>query len=156
MKLLYLADRASLIETGYPITGDRMVSMDYGPVLSQTLNLINLGRPPGLGSSPWFDAISPRDGYDVRLEHDPGVDALSEYETELLDKLYTQYGHLDQWRLAELTHTLPEWEDPHGSALSIEPETILHAAGIDNAGIRRIIELADQRWATRMFRPGEN
>ena len=34
IKLLYLADRAALIETGSPITGDRYVSMKFGPVLS--------------------------------------------------------------------------------------------------------------------------
>ena len=32
LKMLYLADRMALVETGYPITGDRMVSMPNGPV----------------------------------------------------------------------------------------------------------------------------
>lgn len=155
MKLLYLADWTALIETGYSITGDRMVSMDDGPVLSQTLNLINTGRPPGC-SSPWFEAISPRDSYNVHVEHDPGIEALSEYETDVLDRVHDQYGQLDQWQLAALTHTLPEWEHPHGSALPIEPETILHRTGLDSADIRKIVELAEQKWATRMFRPSEN
>ena len=44
IKLLYLADRQSLIESGYPITGDRLVSMDRGPVLSRVLDL-NQTRP---------------------------------------------------------------------------------------------------------------
>ena len=35
IKLLYLADREALLETGYPITGDQMVSMPHGPVLSR-------------------------------------------------------------------------------------------------------------------------
>ena len=33
IKLMYLADRRCLIETGFPITGDRMVSMPKGPEL---------------------------------------------------------------------------------------------------------------------------
>ena len=41
MKLLYLADRESMKRHGHPISGDRYVSMDHGPVLSNTLNLIN-------------------------------------------------------------------------------------------------------------------
>ena len=41
MKLLYLADRESMRETGYPMSWDRLVSMPHGPVLSTTLNLIN-------------------------------------------------------------------------------------------------------------------
>ena len=56
MKLLYLADRKALIERGHPITGDHMVSMPHGPVLSETLELINCGRPPGV-ASPWVAAI---------------------------------------------------------------------------------------------------
>jgi len=44
MKLLYLADRESMRRNGRPISGDRYVSMDHGPVLSQTLNLINGAR----------------------------------------------------------------------------------------------------------------
>jgi hypothetical protein len=32
-KLLYLADRESLKKTGRPITGDRVVAMEHGPVL---------------------------------------------------------------------------------------------------------------------------
>ena len=41
-KLLYLADRKALFEAGQPITGDRMVSMPKGPVLSDILDLIPL------------------------------------------------------------------------------------------------------------------
>lgn len=33
LKLLYLADRESLKETGHTITGDRVVAMEHGPVL---------------------------------------------------------------------------------------------------------------------------
>src|SRR5712691_464729 len=40
IKLLYLADRESLKRHGHPISDDRYVSMDHGPVLSTTFNLI--------------------------------------------------------------------------------------------------------------------
>ncbi len=56
IKLLYLADRQSLIETGLPITGDKMVSMPHGPVLSQILDLIQAGKQDD--SSPWFHYCS--------------------------------------------------------------------------------------------------
>src|SRR5207245_2612690 len=36
LKLMYHADRTSLIETGFPVTGDTIVAMDNGPVLSKT------------------------------------------------------------------------------------------------------------------------
>ena len=41
MKLLYLADRQALASFARSISGDRMVSMPHGPVLSQTLELAN-------------------------------------------------------------------------------------------------------------------
>src|SRR5438445_7076997 len=40
LKLLYIADRESLKETGRPITGDRIVAMEHGPVLSGVYNLV--------------------------------------------------------------------------------------------------------------------
>ena len=40
IKLLYLADRQSLIETGYTITGDQLVAMSDGPALNRVLFFI--------------------------------------------------------------------------------------------------------------------
>jgi uncharacterized phage-associated protein len=39
IKLLYLLDRTSLLRWGRPVTTDRYVSMDQGPVVSQVYNL---------------------------------------------------------------------------------------------------------------------
>lgn len=149
LKMLYLADRKALIESGYSITGDHMVSMPHGPVLSQILDLINCGPNPDVNLSPWFAAISPRDGYDVRILHDPGVEALSEYETEVLDSVYERFGNLDPFKLRDLTHKLPEWKDPEGSSYPIDPVEILRQAGVSDAEIRQIIEEAEQRFAMR-------
>src|SRR5438105_4403367 len=35
IKLLYIADREALLETGRPITSDTIVAMKHGPVLSR-------------------------------------------------------------------------------------------------------------------------
>ena len=40
-KLLFLADKYHLVRYGRPITGDRICAMEYGPVPSQTLNILN-------------------------------------------------------------------------------------------------------------------
>lgn len=40
MKLLYLADRLSWQRYGYSISNDEYYSLPYGPVLSNTLNLM--------------------------------------------------------------------------------------------------------------------
>ena len=53
IKLLYLVDREALRRWGRPVTTDRYVSMDHGPVLSSTLDLINHGPEPGMEPQPW-------------------------------------------------------------------------------------------------------
>jgi len=40
LKLLYMADRESLKETGWPIIGTQPVAMDYGPVHSEVYDLV--------------------------------------------------------------------------------------------------------------------
>ena len=42
---MYLAERESLARYGEPITGDVLVSMKHGPVLSKTLDHITHAKP---------------------------------------------------------------------------------------------------------------
>lgn len=108
-----------------------------------------------------FEAIGGRDGNDVVVTKDPGNEALSEYETTLLDEIYEQYSHMNQWQLRDLTHTLPEWRDQQGASYPIDPSTILKEAGIDPAEIQQIAEEAEQHYAAvalsrRLARPAPN
>jgi len=155
IKLLYLADRAALIERGLPITGDRMVSMQHGTVLSGILNRINTG-PEDSKRFAWFDYVSPPTDYTVRLMAEPEVDELSEYELGLLTKIDEQFGHLSQWQLRDYTHTLPEWEDPHGSSLQIEPADILRLEAFSPDDVRRIHEEAEAGWLIGRIASGRN
>lgn len=128
IKILYLADREALLRFGQPITFDAYVSMDHGPVLSRTLNLINEGLPPGLPSM-WRDCISGPENYEVRQVAECGTDALSQAEIELLEETFHKFGSLDRWQLVELVHDLPEWCDPQGSAIPISYHDILLGSG---------------------------
>ena len=150
IKLLYLADRTALVERGLPITGDRMVSMPHGTVLSMILDCINAGGM--VEDSPWATAISPPDGYDVRLLDDPGSDELSRYEIELLDQINQTYGHLNWWQLRQITHALPEWQDPQGSSSPIAPEEILRAEGKSPQEIERFAQEAAEVWFVDQLR----
>lgn len=128
-KLLYLADRRSLVETGFVITGDQMCSMEHGPVLSSVLDLLKGETPP---TPAWRKLISPKFGFDVMLVQDPPNEAaaLSDYETEVLASVWAEYGHMDQFELRDYMHsTLPEWEDPGKSSKPIEAEAILRIEG---------------------------
>jgi len=144
IKLLYWADRTALIKRGLPITGDKMVSMPHGPVLSGILDLINMG----VGEEedhPWFEYISEPERYEVcSKKTEPETDECSRWELLLLDEIDDRLGHLNKWALRALSHELPEWEDPHGSSVPIDPAEILRAEGRSSREIERIAEDAEE------------
>jgi uncharacterized phage-associated protein len=133
LKLLYLADRKALIEHGRPITFDRYVSMDHGPVLSQTYNLIVAEEDPSRRNY-WRRFISEPENYEVSLITDDVPNSeLSEAQEHVIDEIFAKYGKMGRWELVRLTHTLGEWHDPHGSSVPIDIEEILKAAGVGEA-----------------------
>ncbi len=129
IKLLYLADREALIETGSPITGDRFVSMKYGPVLSRVLDLIK--EPNPAEDSVWHSYVA-RERFDAVLTGSPESNHLSEYDEGVLESIFASHGSLKEWDVVARTHALPEWTDPGRRATSIEPEDILRYAGFSD------------------------
>src|SRR5262249_13738816 len=136
LKLLYLADRNSLLRYNKPITGDRYVAMKYGPVLSTVFELLKADVPAeGVESAgPWQTTMATA-GYYVRLVGEPDVTPLSEAEIELLKEAWQVCQKLDDWKLSRWTHEFPEWKDPGDSAFDIHPEDILQALGKDEEEI---------------------
>ncbi len=149
VKLLYLADREALLRWGRPISTDRYVSMDRGPVLSRVLELVTEGGEPG-APSVWGASITEPSHYEVALKAEAGDDELSEAEVELLDRVFAEHGRKSRWELVKLTHTLPEWIDPHGSAIAISYRDILKAGGKSDLEIAAVEdeldELAETDW----------
>jgi uncharacterized phage-associated protein len=129
MKLLYLADRKCLAMRGSPITGDRMVSMPHGPVLSRIYDEIQWG-PNEKQLQPWYEYLTERQGNDVSLRGpNPPATELSEFERTVLEGVFREYAHLGAWGLRKVTHELPEYVDPQGSSLPIDPAIILREEG---------------------------
>ena len=138
IKLLYLADRAALLRWGAPITTDRYVSMDHGPVVSNILNLIT--KP--ISKTIWSEFISAPFGDDqVELLQKAPVDRLSRAEENLLREIFTEYGHRKRWDIIKnVMHKLPEWKDPQGTSIPIRIRQILEAAGEDEKQIKAVID----------------
>ncbi len=141
LKMLYLADRLALQKMDQPITGDHYVSMDYGPVLSGVYDLIK-GKPVDEALPLWSKFISTHQNYCVNLLSDPGNDELCEEEEEIIHQVYQQFGCLDPFLVAGWTHNLPEWQDPHGSAIPIPVEVILKNLGKSDSEIAEIQQVA--------------
>lgn len=144
LKLLYMSDRIALEKLEQPITGDRYVSMNYGPVLSRIYDLIK-GRDVGDARDIWSKYISSRDknyqtslDYKVSLLNDPGDDELCEDEMEIIQQVYAKYGQIDPFDLAETTHLFPEWENPKGSAIPISVQQVLKFLGKTDEEIEEI------------------
>lgn len=138
IKLMYLADREALLRWGAPISTDRHVSMDNGPVLSRVLSLITEERPKPI----WAEYISgPLGEYEVKLLKPGATDRLSRAEEKLMSEIFELYGHRNRWDLIDnVMHQLPEWQDPNGSAIPITLRDILKAAGESEAEIHAVVK----------------
>lgn len=138
IKILYLSDRKSLVRRGQPITGDRMVSMPHGPVLSQVYDLIKTGEDE---QQPWYEYLTERnaDTLSLRREGQPPTNELSEYERNILAGEHEQYHRFSFSELKKLTHGLPEYQDPNGSSLPIDPEIILREEGWSDEDIQDVL-----------------
>ena len=149
IKLLYLAERKALLGLGRPIVFDAYFSLPHGPVLSFTLNIAR-DQPDPEKIGYWQTYISPSENYDVRLlRNDVPRDALSEAEEALLETVFEEFGHMDQWELRDYSHTLPEWQDPEGSSHRITVQEILRASGLDDHDITEIVEGLEAEEAAR-------
>ena len=116
IKLLYIADRTSLLRYGKPITMDRWYSMTLGPVLSNVLNLIT--DPSWVDSTgTWSRFISAPLGDREVCLLSPEVpnDRLSNAEEKIISEVFSEYGQYTRWQLVELLHNgqlAPEWKEP--------------------------------------------
>ncbi|WP_088255859.1 Panacea domain-containing protein [Fimbriiglobus ruber] len=109
LKLLYIADRELLAETGRTLTGDHAVAMKRGPVLSAVYELVkNQGAADQVKA--WSDAVH-RDGYEVVLSGDVGITRLTKAEAKKLHDVCNRFRDTDSEGLSDLTHEFQEWSD---------------------------------------------
>ncbi|MCU1307036.1 MAG: hypothetical protein JWN45_1731 [Acidobacteriaceae bacterium] len=140
LKMLYLADKESLIRWGKTITGDSFVSMKNGPVLSEVYNLFKREGPTA-DQKEWDTFFSERVNHSIRLLRSVDVEILSEREMERLEEARQQINKFAPWTVADWLHkTCPEWEDPQGTSIPIDPDVILRNAGRTEEEIETIEE----------------
>ena len=126
-----------------------MVSMDHGPVLSRTLNLIN-GFETGKDAAQWDAWISDRDSHRVSLKKSVSrdqLDHLSDANIEVLAAVWDEFGHMSKWQIRDHTHDcLDEWCDPQGSSVPISEVELLRALGRGKKEAREIAQaICEQR-----------
>jgi uncharacterized phage-associated protein len=139
VKLVYLADRASIAQFGYPMLEERRVSMRHGPVNSYTYDHIK-GEVWPENDGGWSEFVADRANHDVGLASEgivfDDLDELSDSEVATLQAVWDEFGGMTQWQLVEYVHdkaNVPEWEDPKETgqnSKTIEFEHMLAAVGV--------------------------
>ncbi len=147
LALMYLSDRRTFLETGYPITGAKMLSMDKGPVLGEVYRQITWGET----ESTWSRFIEAPIDYEVSLKVNMADGSyLSDYERDVLQDISAKYEDWEPRALERLMRTLPEWKDPEGAALPIDAIIILQSAGRTREDIQDTAELVEGIRAMRL------
>ena len=128
MKLLYLADREHFIEVGFPITGDQPRAMRWGPVPSDSLDLLN--GEPLLPADRVFRFLHVDDNR-VELRQSPGEELLTDSERRVLDQVIGTWGRTETRELIQETHRLPEYVECYvqGTSSKIPYDRIAKASG---------------------------
>ena len=119
-KLLYFLDKYHLVNYGRPVTGDCYHSLDYGPVPSMSLDIMNdvisdlsLRRP--LRNKATFEKYLQVDYKITRypkfvLKREPNLEIFSESEIEALNHAVEKYGNRSGPQLIDLTHKELTWK----------------------------------------------
>lgn len=132
IKLIYLADRQHMASYEEPMFMDSFVSMRLGPVNSGAYECVNSG------AEGWDEFISDKADHNVALakdfKSDDDLDELSEADLEILNNIWDEFGHMNQWDLVTYTHDhCPEWENPGNSSVPIPYSRIFKFLNKENA-----------------------
>jgi uncharacterized phage-associated protein len=139
VKKLYWADRMALIQWGKSITGDSLASLDKGPIVSGIYNLFK-GQGSETDLIEWNEIITKLEKFKIGVRKEADKSVLSERELEALEAARKTIngirGSIPRW----LHLNCPEWEDPRGSSIPIDPSTILRKAGKSEDEIKEVEE----------------
>ncbi|MBY4609000.1 SocA family protein [Rhizobium sp. 9T] len=151
-KILFFADREHILDYGRPITGDKYVAMEHGPVPSAVRNLL---RVDGEYPDEVIDRLDAR----IEIQHDrnkqrvyslgaPQNTKLSGSDKEYLLDAIQKYAHMSFGELRELSHDdkayMEAW-DRLGNANEMKIELWLDE--LDNAEIARAQLIENSRCA---------
>lgn len=136
IKLVYLAERESLLKRGIPIVGGQYFSMNKGPAISELMDFVQTRNAPG-----WKELISPRMGNDLKLKASPTFESLSAREVEILDSTMAAHATKTTEELVEWCHkNCSETEEvPLGGRNDISIESILSAGKIPADQIAKVV-----------------
>jgi uncharacterized phage-associated protein len=156
VKLLYLADRYHLLRYGRPITGDRYIPMDLGPVPEDAFQLISrLIEPAEVADPEREHALTRLEVYRgfmrrytspvLRARTAPDLDVFAESELEALSATLKEYGNIPARSLVDLTHEHKAYQRANagrvpGSSTELPYEFFFEDAPESAHGVRALAE----------------
>jgi uncharacterized phage-associated protein len=153
-KLLYFADKYHLVRYGRPIIGDRYHSLDYGPVPSKALDIMNQtihDVPPVATRQPLRNLLERYIEVDkahryprFRAKRSPDLDVFSESEIEALEHTLAEYGDKSGVELVNISHREPAWKEVGGYG-----EIDYRLFFKDSVSSERVVELLEADQETR-------
>jgi uncharacterized phage-associated protein len=140
MKLLYFAERTCLHETRSSITGSTFYSMKNGPVLSEVLDL----KGDSVNSALWkehiqffpYDEVAGLSNRYRLIKPFPYADHLSNFELEILGKVWNENKSKTKWDMVGLAHAFPEWNKAVGEPNSNQKRSRLRLVDIFELGFK--------------------
>lgn len=159
-KLLYLADRYHFIEFGRPISGDRYIAMDLGPVPENTYQLTTrLIDPDEVVDTAARDAqhvlqvyrgFLHRYRYPVlRARRQPDLSVFSDSEIGALERTVREFGKASARDLVNLTHQHEAYKRADagraaGSSVPLPYELFLSDVPTEQARMVRELAISEQ------------
>jgi uncharacterized phage-associated protein len=108
--LLYFADKEHLVTYGRPVTGDRYIRMEMGPVPSNGYALMKREERALPEHQSLFDErLEIRDSV-VAAKGNADIRHLSETDLEILDSVVARYGALTATALSSLSQSEVAWQ----------------------------------------------
>lgn len=140
-KLIYLADRRSILARGVPIFGGKYFSMNKGPTISEFMNYTHSRNAPR-----WVEVISIRDGNALNIIGKTNYNSLSEYEIKVLDSIVEEHFNQTTVELVKWCHeNCPEYEEVSvGARKPIEVEAMLKFGGKNQNQIAKVLAMAQE------------
>jgi len=106
VKLFFWADREHLARYGRPIVGGDYYTMNLGPVSSELLDLVNEATK----ATETLPLTTEQTGHQILAKGTPDERWLSKSDLDVLDEIYSRYGHMDGFRLSDMTHDLKAYK----------------------------------------------
>lgn len=134
-KVMYFAERESLIRSGQPLFFDELFALPLGPIVSAVNDGIDISAYPI--DSIWANFIS-LEVNSVILKKEPDYSVLSNFENNLIQEINDQFKGWDFSKMHQFFHNLPE-NKVTTSREDISYAEILEAEGFDPALIQETL-----------------